>query len=111
MNRLIIALLFVSAVGFVAAQEAPGTFEVASVKRNNAGAGNSMLRMLPGGRVSAQNFPVQRLITYAYDLALFQVIGGPGWLVNEGYDVIAKVEGNPRPVVPGTGQADPQKIA
>jgi uncharacterized protein (TIGR03435 family) len=112
MRKLIMAAVYVtSAVGFVSAQQAETSFEVASIKVNKSGGGNGMLRMLPGGRVSAQNFPVRFLITYAYQLANFQVVGGPSWLMTDGYDVVAKVEGNPAPVVPGTGQVDPQQLA
>jgi uncharacterized protein (TIGR03435 family) len=107
---VILASCLVGAVVVGAAQSDP-TFEVASVKANKSGTRGGMLRMLPGGRVSAENFPVRLLITYAYQLANFQVVGGPGWLATDGYDIIAKVEGNPTPVVPGSGQADPQQLA
>ncbi len=107
--RVFVAVLLSGAVAIVAAQD--NTFEVASVKRNTSAPGNSMLRMLPGGRVSATNFPPRMLITYAYELAQFQLVGGPDWLMGDGYDVIAKVEGNPAPIVPGTGQVDAQHLA
>src|SRR3954466_6318211 len=108
MRALMVALCVTGAIAIVAAQD---SFEVASVKRNTSAPGNSMLRMLPGGRVSATNFPVRMLITYAYELAQYQLLGGPDWLMSDGYDVIAKVEGNPAPVLPGTGEVDAQHLA
>jgi uncharacterized protein (TIGR03435 family) len=86
-------------------------FEVASVKRNTAAPGNSILRMLPGGRVNAVNFPVRQMIIYAWRLAGFQVAGGPSWINTDGYDVVAKVDGNPAPAEPGKGQTDPMQRA
>src|SRR5256885_7147893 len=111
MLKVILALLLSCSMAFVSAEQTDSSFEVASVKVNKGGANGGMLRMLPGGRVSAENFPVRMLITYAYQLANFQVVGGPGWIMSEGFDVIAKVDGNPTPVVPGTGQVDPQQLA
>ena len=110
MRKLFIAGCLLGAMSLLSAQQ-PDSFEVASVKRNTSAPGNGMMRLLPGGRLSAQNFPVRLMITYAYELANFQVVGGPAWLMSDGYDVVAKVEGNPTPVVPGTGQVDAQHLA
>src|SRR5438552_18127603 len=106
MRKLMLAIYLLAAITIVKAQQLDTKFEVASVKRNTSASGNGMMRLLPGGRVSAENFPVRLLITYAYQLANFQVAGGPGWLMSDGYDVIAKIDGNPTPGVPGTGEFD-----
>ena len=111
MRKLMLAIYLLAAITIVKAQQLDTKFEVASVKRNTSASGNGMMRLLPGGRVSAENFPVRLLITYAYQLANFQVVGGPGWLMSDGYDIIAKVDGNPAPVVPGTGEVDAQHLA
>jgi len=66
-------------------------FDVASVKpiaekmRNSAG-----MPRLPGGRLHAQNVPVRALIMRAYQLQGFQIVGGPSWLGDVGFDVEAK---------------------
>ncbi len=102
------ASLVLAAVSLFAAQD---SFEVASVKRNTSLANNSLLRVLPGGRLTATNFNVRQLILFAWQLAPFQVTGGPAWMSSDGYDIIAKLEGNPQPVEPGTGRVDPRQMA
>ena len=68
-------------------------FEVAAVKasppRNFAG-----MPPRPGGRLQAQNLPVRMLITSAYHLQDFQIVGGPNWLRDEGFDIEAKGDPN-----------------
>ena len=102
-----VALL--ATIPLLAAQD-PG-FEVASVKRNNSGDRNSLLRILPGGRLSATNFGVRQLIVFAWQLAPFQVAGGPDWIDSDGYDIIAKMDGNPDAVEPGKDLPDPRQMA
>jgi uncharacterized protein (TIGR03435 family) len=70
-------------------------FEVASVKRNTSGGPGWRLDPEPGGRLTATNVRVAALIRFAYDQPAFQVFGGPDWLDNERFDVIAKAEGDP----------------
>ena len=58
------------------ADTAAPTFEVASVKPNKTGApGGSFV--MPPGRFTATNIPLKVLITNAYQLSFFQVVGGP----------------------------------
>src|SRR4029453_16276043 len=65
------------------------TFEVVSVKANNSGAtGGSFV--MPPGRFTARNIPLKVLITNAYQLSFFQVVGGPGWVSTDRFDVAAK---------------------
>jgi len=113
MRQLMLTLCFAGAVAIVVpAQEKDATFEVASVKPNKSGDTNGMLRMLPGGRVSASNMPVRPIITFAYQLAQYQLIGGPGWLTSDRYDLIAKLEGDPGPVFAPSGTApNPMQLA
>jgi uncharacterized protein (TIGR03435 family) len=111
MRTLILALPLVGAVAILAAQDKPSnTFEVATVKRNTSGGGNSLLRRLPGGRLTATNMPVRPMITFAYQLAQYQLVGGPSWISTDAFDVVANMEGDPAPVAPGTG-ADPIQLA
>src|SRR5882672_8201829 len=111
MRTLIFVLTPVGAVATIAAQESPSpTFEVATVKRNKSGPGNSLLRRLPGGRLTATNMPVRPMITFAYQLAQYQLVGGPSWISTDAFDVVAKMEGDPAPVAPGAG-TDPMQLA
>jgi uncharacterized protein (TIGR03435 family) len=65
------------------------TFEVASVKPNKTGApGGSFV--MPPGRFTATNIPLRVLITNAYQLSFFQVVGGPDWIGTDRFDITAK---------------------
>ncbi len=44
------------------------------------------------GRLTATNVPVRTLILKGFRVKDFQVSGGPGWLVTERYDIVAKTE-------------------
>ena len=68
-------------------------FDVASVKRNVAGAGGGQtnLRTLAGGQVRATNATLRMLIRNAYRLTLTdEIAGGPSWLDTFGFDVDAR---------------------
>ena len=79
----------------------PLTYEAASVKPNKSGGQGSSIRRLPGGRLQATNMPLRALITFAYQLQPFQLVGIPPWIRNETFDIVAKMEGDPPPVMPG----------
>ena len=64
-------------------------FEVASVKPNTSGAANTSVGATPGGYVGT-NVPLRLLVTLAYRLRGFQVIGGPSWINTERFDVTAR---------------------
>lgn len=94
------------------AQDNGQTFEVASVRLNKSGDGNGMLRQLPGGRMTATNMPLRAMITFAYNLAGYQLVGGPGWVNANRYDVAAKMDGNPDSAfVPGSTAPNPMQVA
>jgi uncharacterized protein (TIGR03435 family) len=69
------------------------SFEVASIKAHTPVPGG--LIVFGGGdasRYTASNVTAKMLITFAYDIKNFQVLGGPGWINSNRYDVDAKVE-------------------
>lgn len=74
------------------------TFEVASVKRSEAGA-PSMSRGAPG-RYTSQNMPVSRMIRMAYGIHETQIIGGPDWIRSDGYAVDATTGGTAKTQMP-----------
>ena len=78
------------------------TFEAASVKPNKSGSGQVSVGIQPGGRFNAVNVPLRLLIRNAYQLQDFQLVGGPGWMTTDRFDIIAKAEGDPPPTPPGT---------
>jgi uncharacterized protein (TIGR03435 family) len=79
-----------------AQQAARPSFEVASIKPNSSASGNSGLRFTPG-RLTAENAPLRYLITWAYNVRVFQLSGGPGWVDSAKFDIDAKAEGNVPP--------------
>ena len=88
----------------------PLYFEAASVKPSNSNAPGMGIRRQPGGRFNTTNTPVRVLITFAYQIQNFQVVGGPDWVGSERFDIVAKMEGDPPAVIPGTG-ADHMMLA
>jgi uncharacterized protein (TIGR03435 family) len=89
----------------------PLYFEAASVKPSDPGNPPGQgIRRQPGGRFNTFNSPVRMLITFAYQIQGYQLVGGPDWITGERYDIVAKMEGDPPPVIPGTG-ADHMMLA
>ncbi len=75
-------------------------FEAASIKPSAPapmGTFRIGIQMLPGGRVSMSGVTVKILIQRAYGVRDFQIVGGPGWLGSERYDITAKPEGAATP--------------
>jgi uncharacterized protein (TIGR03435 family) len=54
------------------------------------------LRSPGGGRLTLTNFPLDRVIRWAYRLQGFQLVGA-GWTSSERFDIVAKAEANPPP--------------
>jgi uncharacterized protein (TIGR03435 family) len=66
------------------------TFDVASIKPDKSGNASIMVRFLPGGSFTATFITIKLLIEQAYDVADFQISGGPDWIKSERFDVEAK---------------------
>jgi bla regulator protein blaR1 len=64
-------------------------FEVATIKRSVSD-GPFRGQFLPGGRVHNTNYTLRMLILVAYDMLPNHVVGGPGWVDSDRYDVEAK---------------------
>jgi uncharacterized protein (TIGR03435 family) len=79
-------------------QSAAGTrpqFEVASIKPHAGGGSFGGTRVSPG-TMNVNNLPLRRLIRNAYRVPDFQITGGPDWVNTEGFDIVAKAEGELR---------------
>jgi uncharacterized protein (TIGR03435 family) len=105
MKHIMLASLVLAAVLSSFAQDKPA-FEVASVKPNKSGDNRVMLGFQPGGRVTASNVTLRMLIRQAWRIQDFQIVGGPGWIGSDRFDIVAKAEGNPAPTPP-TGPPGP----
>lgn len=89
-----VILAGVSAFGLLAQSAERPAFQVASIKRNTTPPPNrKIVRPEPGGRLFAENATVQMLIQNAYRIQAYQVDGGPQWVNTDGYDIVAKPEG------------------
>ena len=76
-------------------------FEVTTVKPNKSGEGRVSLRIIPGGAYEALNVTLGSMIRMAYRLQDFQVVGAPGWVDQDRFDIVGKPpEGVPLAVQP-----------
>lgn len=67
-------------------------FEVASIKPNVSGGDGESSGFQPG-RFTATNASVKTLLEYnAYGISSSQIVGGPGWLSSEKFDISAKAD-------------------
>lgn len=68
-------------------------FEVASLKPNKGTQQGFGIRPAPGGqRYEATNCPIKLMIQVAYRIKAEQIVGGPGWLETDRFDMDAKAE-------------------
>lgn len=66
-------------------------FEVASIKPDKSGA--ESIGMFPSpGRLRIENYTLRQLIEDTYALKRYQVVGGPGWIDSDRYEIVAKAE-------------------
>ncbi len=63
------------------------SFSVASIRPSATVTLGATLGMQPGGRFDYENVTVKGLLTFGYDVRASQIIGGPGWIGTERYDV------------------------
>ncbi len=71
-------------------------FDVASVKTNKSGPNMMSMRTLPTS-FNVTNLPLRLLITQAYRVSGYQLVGGPSWLDSERFDIVAKAPEGSRP--------------
>src|SRR5579863_7363363 len=84
-------------------QESPATFDVASVKPSGGLGG--LTRYLPNGGIQFTGVTLKILVEIAYGVRPFQVIGGPGWIDTDGFDIDA------RPPMDSANPADPAALS
>ena len=95
-----IVLFLVAGLRLGAQTPAAPAFEVASIKPSPPGDPSNPLTMIPmaapqpGGRFKATNFPLWAIISTAWQLPDFRIVGGNKELMNVKYDIIAKADGS-----------------
>jgi uncharacterized protein (TIGR03435 family) len=83
------------------AAESEPAFEVASIKKSGPmPQGGMSFGMRPNGRFSVSQMPVVGLITMAYGIQRYQLVGGPSWITTDRFDVNAKAEDGLPPMPP-----------
>jgi len=86
MGLLVTALA--AAVPTVVAQSPAKSFDAVSIKRNHTGDAASDTNTTPG-RLSLVNATTMSVIIRAFGVMAPQVVGAPGWLTSERYDILA----------------------
>jgi len=101
------AVLFVVLVVLAArgvGQEATERFDVASVRQNKEpvpGAVPQGAFVVRPGQLRVTQATLQELITFAYELYAFEILGGPGWTRSDRFDIAGTIE------PPAGGPANP----
>jgi uncharacterized protein (TIGR03435 family) len=65
-------------------------FEVSTIKPTTANDGRRMMMIMPDG-ISMQGIPVQILLQHAFGVEEDRIVGAPGWVKSNRYDIQAKV--------------------
>ena len=78
-----------------ASANARPAFEVASIKRTPPGTKGFSYGARPGGLWTMTNRTIGTIIREAYPTQINELVGAPGWVSEDPYDVTAKAEGNP----------------
>lgn len=68
-------------------------FELTSIKPSAPGTHGPNVYNPTNTRFAVTNVTAKYLIAYAYDVSEFQIIGGPGWIGTDEYDILAKPQG------------------
>jgi uncharacterized protein (TIGR03435 family) len=75
-----------------AASTQPLAFEAASIKPTKAVDNHTTFHSTPG-MLTMTGYTLRGLIVEAYNVGSFQVLGGPTWMDDDRYDIIARAEG------------------
>jgi uncharacterized protein (TIGR03435 family) len=81
------------------AADADPSFEVATIKPNNSGAPQIQSLTVRGRDFATRNSSLVDLICFAYNVQAKQIVGAPGWMDSDRYDIAAvpAQEGTPNP--------------
>jgi bla regulator protein BlaR1 len=87
----IAASMLLASCAVLLGQSAPAqTFEVASVKPSDPNARGGGIGF-PNGTFTATGITARNCILLAYDIPTFQLAGGPSWIGDQRYDIVAKM--------------------
>jgi uncharacterized protein (TIGR03435 family) len=92
MNATLLRTLAVFLVAFLAAAQT-SSFDVATLKLCKGVITHSADPVVRGRTVTGVAVTLRDLLTYAYSVRYEQLAGGPGWIGDDHYDLMAKSEG------------------
>jgi len=94
LRRAVRIVAIVGGITGVLSAQTPASpaFEAASVKPHQSADQQTMMVVQPGGRFVATNIPLLFFIRTAYRLQDDQIVGGPGWLNSDRFDIVAKAD-------------------
>jgi uncharacterized protein (TIGR03435 family) len=72
------------------------TFEVASIKPSDPNANGAMMRPVAGG-IEMKGFNLKAMIVSAWRVQPFQITGGPNWVSDARFDIMAKSDPPAKP--------------
>ena len=92
MHMKCLAMLFLIPAAWPQSPAAKPVFEAASIKMTapTGGGGHSHSRGTPG--LLRASMTLKSYILMAYNLRQFQIAGGPKWMDDSTYDIVAKLE-------------------
>lgn len=93
MSVLLVASSFAPRWIAFAQQQPRAQFEVASIKPNKSPDRIVNIRPPAGDRFRATGPNLKMLIRLAYNVRLFEILGGPSWADSEAFDIDAKAKG------------------
>jgi uncharacterized protein (TIGR03435 family) len=70
--------------------DAARSFQTATVNTNTTGANRVMMRVAPGGAWEATNVTLESMIRLAFRIQESQLAGGPDWIYDARFDIVAK---------------------
>ena len=104
LTRKVVLVVAAVAVGvMLVAAPAPAqkpSFEVASIKRSDPNQRGATVQTMLGSRFVARGVSLRSLLTFAYGVRTFQIIGGPGWIGTDPWDIEAKAGEGTKPSLP-----------
>jgi uncharacterized protein (TIGR03435 family) len=86
-------LALIAILGTVTVAQAPA-FDAVSIKINTSGEQNSQFGGRPGG-IQVRNNTLRSIIRNIWNLNGLQIVGGPPWIDDTRFDILATAAGNP----------------
>jgi hypothetical protein len=88
MKSVLVVALFGAPMVLAAQRPSEPAFEVAPIRKNTSSSGRTFMDGA-GDRFSVTNASLRMLILRAYELLDDQLVGGPGWINTDRFDIVA----------------------